>query len=84
MIDDPVKQAVIDRIRQLRAEGNGLRKIAKYLEEAGIPCRVDHWHGSSIASILGRNGLSVSFSRFPSMSNSCFCTLPCSSVPDLC
>jgi len=37
MIDNPEEQAVIDRIRQLRAEGKGLRKIAKHLEEAGIP-----------------------------------------------
>jgi hypothetical protein len=54
MIDHPEELAVIDRIRQLRAEGNGLRKIAKHLEEAGIPCRGKRWHASTIASILRR------------------------------
>jgi DNA invertase Pin-like site-specific DNA recombinase len=56
MVDHPEEQAVIERIRQLQAEGNGLRRIAKHLEEAGIPCRGDRWHASTIASILRRNG----------------------------
>ncbi len=56
MIDHPEEQEVIERIRQLRAEGNGLRKIAKHLEEAAILCRGKLWHASTIASILRRNG----------------------------
>jgi len=52
MIDHPEEQAVIERIRQLRNEGYGLRKIAKHLEEAGILCRGNRWHPSTIASIL--------------------------------
>jgi DNA invertase Pin-like site-specific DNA recombinase len=60
MIDHPEEQAVLERITQLRAEGNGLRKIAKHLEGAGIPCRGKRWHASTIASILKRNVLSVS------------------------
>jgi hypothetical protein len=60
MIDHPEGQAVIERIRQLRTEGNGLRKIAKQLEEAGVLCRGKRWHASTIASILKRNGAAVS------------------------
>jgi hypothetical protein len=60
MMDHPEEQEVIERIRRLRAEGNGLRKIAKYLEQAGIPCRGKRGHASTIASILKRNVLSVS------------------------
>jgi DNA invertase Pin-like site-specific DNA recombinase len=59
MVDHPEEQAVIARIRQLRAQGNGLRKIAKHLEEAGIPCRGKLWHASTIASILRRKGQSL-------------------------
>ncbi|MFL5242672.1 MAG: recombinase family protein [Gemmataceae bacterium] len=60
LIDHPDEQTVIDRIRQLRAEGNGLRKIAKQLEEAGIRCRGKRWHASTIASILKRGDRSTS------------------------
>jgi len=35
-----------------RITSGGLRKIAKHLEETGIPCRGKRWHASTIASIL--------------------------------
>jgi DNA invertase Pin-like site-specific DNA recombinase len=56
MVDHPDEQAVIKRITQLRSDGNGLRKIAKHLEETATPCRGKRWHASTIASILARNG----------------------------
>jgi hypothetical protein len=59
MIDHREQQAIVEQIRQLRAEGNGLLKIAKHLDESKIPCRGTRWHASTVASILGRNGLSV-------------------------
>ncbi|HEV3238474.1 MAG TPA: recombinase family protein [Gemmataceae bacterium] len=55
MIDNPEEQAVIEWIQQLRAQGNGLRKICQHLEAAGIPCRGKRWHASTVASILKRN-----------------------------
>jgi site-specific DNA recombinase len=54
MIDNPEEQAVIERIRLLRSQGNGLRKICQHLEEAGIPCRGKRWHPSTVASIIRR------------------------------
>jgi hypothetical protein len=60
MVDHPEEQAVIKRIMQLRSDGNGLRKIAKHLEETATPCRGKRWHASTIASILKRNVQSIS------------------------
>jgi hypothetical protein len=60
MIDNPDEQAVIERIRQLRAQGNGLRKICQHLEDLGIPCLGKRWHPSTVASILKRTMQSAS------------------------
>ena len=54
LVDCPDEQAVIERVKQLRTEGNGCRKIGRHLEEAGIPCRGTRWHPSTIAQILKR------------------------------
>jgi DNA invertase Pin-like site-specific DNA recombinase len=56
VVDHAEEQAVIERIRQLRAQGQGCRRIARHLEEVGIPCRGKRWHSSTIASILRRSG----------------------------
>jgi site-specific DNA recombinase len=56
LIPDPEEQAIIGRIRKLFAEGMGLRRIARALDQAGLSCRGRRWHHSTIKTILGRGG----------------------------
>jgi DNA invertase Pin-like site-specific DNA recombinase len=56
MAEDPAEQATIARIRQLRAEGLGLRRIARALDAAGLDCRGRRWCHSTVKAILSRAG----------------------------
>jgi DNA invertase Pin-like site-specific DNA recombinase len=56
MIDCPEEQAVADRIRLERAQGKGLREIARLLVAEGITCRGRRWHHSTIDAIVKRQG----------------------------
>lgn len=59
LIDNPAELAIIERIREERQTGRGLREIARALDEAGIDCRGRRWSHSIVRSILRRAGHSV-------------------------
>jgi DNA invertase Pin-like site-specific DNA recombinase len=54
LVEDAAEQAAIDRIRQERLQGRGLREIARQLDGAGISCRGGHWSHSTVRAILRR------------------------------
>ncbi len=55
LVADDQEQATLERIRQLRAEGNSLRQICAALENEGHkPKRSTKWHPQSLAAILKR------------------------------
>lgn len=54
LIECPTEQAAIARIRALKAEGLGLRKIALRLTAEGLKPRGRRWHEATIAGILRR------------------------------
>lgn len=56
LVEDPEEQAAIERIRQERRAGLGLRAIARALDRAGIACRGHRWHDSTVRAILRRAG----------------------------
>lgn len=49
--DDPAEQRVIVLVRQLRADGVSIRKIAAALDADGTPCRGGRWHATTIARL---------------------------------
>lgn len=51
---EPAEQAVIARVRQLRAEGLSLRMIVETLNTAGAPARGARWHQTSVRRLLAR------------------------------
>jgi hypothetical protein len=51
-----VEQIVKRYALAARTEGKGLKAIAGLLEAAGIPCRGEHWHHTTVRSILRRAG----------------------------
>jgi DNA invertase Pin-like site-specific DNA recombinase len=56
LAEDADEQATIERIRQARKNGGGLREIARMLDRAGIDCRGCRWSHTTIRSILNRAG----------------------------
>jgi site-specific DNA recombinase len=52
LIDHPAEQRAIATILAARAKGKGLKAIAGLLEAAGIPCRGERWHHTTVRSIL--------------------------------
>lgn len=54
LLRDEGEQAVVERIRALRADGLSLRQIAARLAEDGTDCRGGRWHPKTIANILNR------------------------------
>ncbi|MBU6429013.1 MAG: recombinase family protein, partial [Cyanobacteria bacterium REEB65] len=57
---DETEQAALRRIFELHAQGMGAPRIARALEEEGIPARGDRWHVTSVTRILqGKSGQRV-------------------------
>ena len=54
LVEDAEEQAAIVRIRQERDRGQGLREIARRLDQAGIDCRGRPWSHSAVRSVLQR------------------------------
>ncbi len=54
LIDNPKEQAVLERMRQLRAEGKGAKAITGALNAAGLPCRGECWHLTTVRRLLAR------------------------------
>ena len=49
--------AVVDRIRELRADGKSLRQIAEVLTGEGLhPKRAERWHPYTVKRVLDRVG----------------------------
>src|SRR5262249_168588 len=56
LIEHAEEQEAIDRIRQPRQRGGGMREIARMLTRTGIDCRGKAWTHSAVRSILRRAG----------------------------
>ena len=55
LVEDPAEQAVLTRIRDLRADGCSLRRIAEVLTEEGFkPKRASTWYPGSLRLIVNR------------------------------
>ena len=54
LVEDAREQAIIARIRQEHQKGEGLRAIARSLDQAGITSRGKRWSHSTIRSVLRR------------------------------
>jgi DNA invertase Pin-like site-specific DNA recombinase len=54
LIDHPAEQEAVAAIREARAQGKGLKRIARLLEARGMPCRGQKWHHTTVRSILRR------------------------------
>ena len=55
MVEDAHEQGVIQQICQLRESGEGLRGIARHLNESGIrPRRAESWNHQTVKAILQR------------------------------
>lgn len=54
-IEHPEEQAAIRIVRDLKANGLSNNQIARSLDERGIPCRGQHWHGETVRRILLRS-----------------------------
>jgi DNA invertase Pin-like site-specific DNA recombinase len=51
LVPIPAEQAVIDRVRSLRADGVTMRAIVARLNADGAPCRGSRWHLSLVARL---------------------------------
>jgi DNA invertase Pin-like site-specific DNA recombinase len=51
---EPAEQAVIGRVRELRAQGLTVRAIVEALNGAGTPARGKAWHPTSVRRLLAR------------------------------
>ena len=51
---DPGELEAIRIVRELRAAGLSIRKIADELEARGVPCRGKSWHPTTVARLLQR------------------------------
>lgn len=59
------EQKVIERMRQLRAEGLGLHVIAARLNEQGTPPRSGaRWHAATVSNLLGDRSAALDHSHF--------------------
>jgi site-specific DNA recombinase len=56
LIDHPEELAVLEGIRQLRAEGKGAKAITTALNAEGVPCRGERWHLTTVRRLLLREG----------------------------
>jgi len=56
MIPDEEEQKAIALMVEMKAGGNGVRKIARVLNEGKMLARTGHWYESTIARILRREG----------------------------
>src|SRR5262249_17371224 len=54
LIDCPEEQAVLERIRELRAAGRGAKAITAALQGEGFPCRGAWWHMTTGRRLLAR------------------------------
>ena len=58
LVPDPDEQAAVQRIVELRAEGESLRQIAAALTAEGFtPKRGGAWHPQQVARVLDRAGV---------------------------
>ena len=51
---EQAEQAVIGRVRELRAEGQTVRAIVEALNAAGAPARGAAWHATSVRRMLAK------------------------------
>jgi transcriptional regulator with XRE-family HTH domain len=57
LVEDSDEMVVVERIRELRAEGMSLRQIAEALTENGLrPIRSGRWHPETVKRVLDRVG----------------------------
>jgi site-specific DNA recombinase len=56
LIDHPEELAVLEGIRQLRAEGKGAKAITAALNAERVPCRGERWHLTTVRRLLLREG----------------------------
>jgi site-specific DNA recombinase len=54
LIDHPEELAVLEGIRQLRAEGKGAKAITSALNAERVPCRGARWHLTTVRRLLAR------------------------------
>jgi hypothetical protein len=54
LIDCPEEQAVLARMRQLRAAGKGAKAITAALHAEGFPYRGCGWHLTTVRRLLAR------------------------------
>lgn len=54
-IEHPEEQAAIRIIRDYKASGLSNHRIARLLDERGVPCRGQHWHGETVRRVLLRS-----------------------------
>ncbi len=52
--DDFPPRAVLEGIRQLRAEGKGAKAITAALNAERVPCRGQRWHLTTVRRLLAR------------------------------
>ena len=57
LVEDTDEMVVVERIRELRAEGKSLRQIAETLTGEGLsPKRSERWHPYTVKRVLDRVG----------------------------
>jgi len=54
LIDHPEELAALERIRLLRADGEGAKSITAALNAEGFPCRGERWHLTTVRRLLAR------------------------------
>jgi DNA invertase Pin-like site-specific DNA recombinase len=54
LIDYPAEQVAVAAILAARADGKGLKAIARLLEARRMPCRGERWHHTTVRAILRR------------------------------
>lgn len=54
LVESAPEQAVIARVRGLRAEGTSIRGIARHLNAEGVPARGKRWHATTVQRLLAR------------------------------
>lgn len=54
LVADPAEARAVEIIRELRAAGWSVRRIAEELDARGVPARGDHWHPTTVVRIAKR------------------------------
>jgi len=60
LVENATEQRAIELVKQLRADGMSIRKIAEHMNNNRVDSRGNKWHPTTVARLLKKENLSIS------------------------